>query len=386
MRTLRHAAALLAGLALVGLATSDHALAQADKKTVKIGQLQMLTGDLARYGIPLRDAAVYAVEELNAAGGINGRKVELLTEDVGSAPQGSVQAALKLIQRDHVDALMQGGTSGHTLATIPIADEHKIVMANMSTAENITQQGSKWTFRVARVPNSILDRKFAQYVVKEMKLQRVALLYGNDEMGRDAATIFAKALEVQGLKPVAVEQVQVGDPDVSAQVTRVKATNPQAIFVQGHSNEATKIIRTIRQMIPGNVTILGFDQMTTSKFIEESGGPANLEGMVYRTGILGEQSPDKDLQAFVAKWKAKYPNSDTLLPMIQYAGMQVLFEAIRQAGNNLSREGIRDAFYKVQNFKTILGPVSVQPDGETVNVVHIMKLVNGKGEIVRENY
>ena len=139
-------------------------------------------------------------------------------------------------------------------------------------------------------------------------------------------------------------------------------------------------------MIPGNITILGFDQMTTSKFIEESGGAANLEGMIYRTGILGEQSPDKDLQAFVTKWKARYPNSDTLLPMIQYAGMQVLFEALRQAGNNLSRDGIRDAFYKVQNFKTILGPVSVQPDGETMNVVHIMKLVNGKGEIVRENY
>ena len=251
MRRIRQVSALLVGLALVGLATGDHALAQADKKTIKIGMLQMLTGDLARYGIPLRDAGLYAVEELNAAGGINGRKVEVLLEDVGSTPQGSVQAALKLIQRDRVDVLMQGGTSGHTLATIPVADEHKIVMANMSTAENITQQGSKWTFRVARVPNSILDRKFAQYVAKEMKLQRVAVLYGNDEMGRDAATIFVKALEAQGLKPVAVEQVQVGDPDVSAQVTRVKAANPQAIFVQGHSNEATKIIRTIRQLIPG---------------------------------------------------------------------------------------------------------------------------------------
>ena len=125
----------------------------------------------------------------------------------------------------------------------------------------------------------------------------------------------------------------MGDPDVSAQVTRVKATNPQAIFVQGHSNEATKIIRTVRQLIPGNVTILGFDQMTTGKFIEESGGAPNLEGMIYRTGTLGEQSPDKELQAFVTRWKARYPNSDTLLPMIQYAGMQVLFEALRQAGD-----------------------------------------------------
>ena len=200
MRRIRQVSALLVGLALAGLATGDHALAQADKKTIKIGMLQMLTGDLARYGIPLRDAGLYAVEELNAAGGINGRKVEVLLEDVGSTPQGSVQAALKLIQRDRVDVLMQGGTSGHTLATIPVADEHKIVMANMSTAENITQQGSKWTFRVARVPNSILDRKFAQYVAKEMKLQRVAALYGNDEMGRDAATIFLKALEAQGVE------------------------------------------------------------------------------------------------------------------------------------------------------------------------------------------
>ena len=386
MTRIRKASVLFATLALVALATGGPALAQGDRKTIKVGMLQMLTGDLARYGIPLRDGGLFAVEEVNAAGGINGRKVEVLLEDVGSTPQGSVQAALKLIQRDRADVLMQGGTSGHTLATIPVADEHKIVMANMSTAENITQQGSKWTFRVARVPNSILDRKFAEYVTKEMKLQRVAVVYGNDEMGRDAATLFVKALEGYGLKPVAVEQVQVGDPDVSAQVTRAKAANPQAIFVQGHSNEATKIIRTIRQLIPGPVTILGFDQMTTSKFIEESGGAKNLEGMIYRTGILGEQSADKDTRAFVAKWKAKYPNSDTLLPMIQYAGMQVLFEALRQAGDNLSREGIRDAFYKVRNFKTILGPVSVQPDGETMNVVHIMKLVNGKGEIVRENY
>jgi branched-chain amino acid transport system substrate-binding protein len=376
---------LVAAVLVLGWAGGP-AFAQADKKTIKVGMLQMLTGDLARYGIPLRDAGLYAVEEVNAAGGINGRKVEVVLEDVGSTPQGSVQAALKLIQRDRVDVLMQGGTSGHTLATIPIADEHRIAMANMSTAENITQQGSKWTFRAARVPNSVLDRKFAQYVAKEMKLQRVAVLYGNDEMGRDAATIFAKALEAQGVKPVAIEQVQVGDPDVSAQVTRVKAANPQAIFVQGHSNEATKIIRTIRQLIPGGVTILGFDQMTTAKFLDEAGGAANLEGMIYRSGFLGEQSPDRDLQAFVAKWKAKDPNADTLLPMIQYAGMQVLFQALRQAGDNLSREGIRDAFYKVQGFKTILGPVSVQPDGETMNVVHILRLVKGKGEIVRENY
>jgi branched-chain amino acid transport system substrate-binding protein len=376
---------IVAAVLVLGWAAGP-AFAQADRKTIKVGMLQMLTGDLARYGIPLRDAGLYAVEEVNAAGGINGRKVEVVLEDIGSAPQGSVQAALKLIQRDRVDVLMQGGTSGHTLATIPVVDEHRIAMANMSTAEGITQQGSKWTFRVARVPNSVLDRKFAQYVAKEMKLQRVAILYGNDEMGRDAATIFAKALEAQGVKPVAVEQVQVGDPDVSAQVTRVKAASPQAIFVQGHSNEATKIIRTIRQLIPGGVTILGFDQMTTAKFLDEAGGAANLEGMIYRSGFLGEQSPDRDLQAFVAKWKARDPNADTLLPMIQYAGMQVLFQALLQAGDNLSREGIRDAFYKVQGYKTILGPVSVQPDGETMNVVHILRLVKGKGEIVRENY
>jgi branched-chain amino acid transport system substrate-binding protein len=223
-------------------------------------------------------------------------------------------------------------------------------------------------------------------VARELKLQRVAAIYGNDEMGRDAANIFLKGLEAQGVKPVAVEQVQVGDPDVSAQVTRVKAANPQAIFVQGHSNEATKIIRTVRQLIPGPVTILGFDQMTTSKFIEEAGGAGNLEGMIFRTGLLGEKSADRDLQAFLGRWKARYPNTDTLLPMIQYAGMQVVFEALRQAGSNLTREGIRDAFYKVQGYRTILGPVSVQPDGETMNVVHIMKLAGGQQVIVRENY
>ena len=378
---------LLAGVFTAILALSIQNAASQDKKTpIKVGNLQMLTGDLARYGVPLRDAAVFAVEKINASGGINSRKIELLTEDVGSTPQGSVQAALKLIQRDQVDVLVQGGTSGHTLATIPVADEHKIAMANMSTAEGITKTGSKWTFRVARVPNSVLDRKFAQYVAKETGLKRVAALYGNDEMGRDAANIFVKALEAQGLKPVAVEQVQPGDPDVSAQVTRVKAANPDAIFIQGHSNEATKIIRTLRQLIPGKITLLGFDQMTTAKFIEEAGGEKNLEGMLVRSGFLGELSQDPRFKQFAVEYRTKYPNADLLLPMVQYAGMEVLFEALRLAGDHLSREEIRDAFYKIKDFPTILGPVTVQPDGETMSVVNIIRMEGGKQVIVKENY
>src|SRR6266853_1017047 len=106
--------ALLAAVFAATLAFGIQNAASQDKKTtIKVGDLQMLTGDLARYGVPLRDAAVFAVDE------INGRKIELFNEDVGSTPQGSVQASLKLIQRDQVDVLMQGGTSGHTLATIP---------------------------------------------------------------------------------------------------------------------------------------------------------------------------------------------------------------------------------------------------------------------------
>jgi branched-chain amino acid transport system substrate-binding protein len=374
---------LVAALALS--ASSGFVFAQ-DKPAIKVGMLQMLTGDLAQYGVPLRDAGVFAVDEINSRGGINGRTIELLTEDVTSSPQGSVQAALKLIEQDSVDVLMQGGTSGHTLATIPVADEHEIAMANMSTAEGITQTGSQWTFRVARVPNSVLDRKFADYVANETGFERIAAIYGNDEMGRDASNIFVAALKEHGIEPVAVEQVQPGDPDVSAQVTRVKAASPDAIFVQGHSNEASKIIRTIRQLIGYDVTILGFDQLTTEKFIEQAGGARNVEGMIVRTGFLGELSDSASLKAFVESYKAKYPNADMLLPMVQYAGMQVLFEALRQAGDDLSRENIRDAFYKVQDFETIFGPVSVQPNGETMNVVNIVKLVDGKQELVRANY
>jgi len=192
------------------------------------------------------------------------------------------------------------------------------------------------------------------------------------------------------------EELQSDEAFVTALKNIVKANvlamsailevRPDAIFIQGHSNEATKIIRTIRQMMPGNVTLLGFDQMTTAKFIEESGGPKNLEGMLIRSGFLGELSADPRLKQFAIAYRAKYPNADLLLPMVQYAGMEVLFEALRLAGDNLSREGIRDAFYKVKNFPTILGPVTVQPDGETMSIVNILKMEGGKQVIVKENY
>jgi branched-chain amino acid transport system substrate-binding protein len=375
--------------ALIGLAgiAAFPGLGHAQEKPPnKIGMLEMLTGDLARYGIPLRDAGLFAIDEVNAKGGINGHKLVPVIADVGVSPEGSVQAALRLIQQDHVDILMQTGTSGHTLATIPIVDQQHIVMCNMSTAEQITTQGSKWTFRVARVPNSVLDRRFADYVAKETNLRRIAAIYGNDEMGHDASDVFLKRLEADGIKPVAVEQVQPGDPDVSVQVTRVKQANPDAIFVQGHDAEATKIIRTIRDIIGPQVTLLGYDQMMTSKFIDQAGGPKNLEGMILRTGTLAEMSADPSLHRFVNAYRAKYPNADMLLPMIQYAGMQVMFEGLRLAGDDLSREHIRDSFYKIRDFPTIFGPVTVEPNGETMSAVDIIKYSGGKQVVLKENY
>lgn len=378
-KTLAHTAAVL-------LVAAFSATTVAAQETIRLGMLQMLTGDLAKYGIPLRDAALFAVDEINAKGGINGRQIEVFLEDVGSTPGGSVQAALRVIQRDNVQVIMQGGTSGHTLATIPLVDEHGVAMANMSTSEAITQQGSKWTFRAARVPNSILDRTYADYVVRELGLKRIAIIYGNDEMGQDASRTFMDRLKELGVEPIAVEQLQVGDPDVSAQVTRIKAANPEAIFVQGHTNETSKIIRTIRQLILDDVLLLGFDQMTTDDFIELAGGCSNVAGMLFRTGILGERSANQSLHDFIARWKAQ-SDVDPFLPMIQYAGMQVVFEALRIAGSDLSRKNIRDSFLKVQGFNTIFGTISVQPNGETMSIAHIMKFSDDcTQEIVAENY
>ena len=388
---------ILARAAALLVVLGFSATAATAQETIKFGMLQMLTGDLAKFGIPLRDGALFAIDEINAKGGINGRKVEVFLEDVGSTPGGSVQAALRLIQRDNVAVIMQGGTSGHTLATIPVIDEHRVAMANMSTSEAITQQGSKWTFRAARVPspgdspgryfpNSILDRKYAEYVVRELGLKRIAVIYGNDEMGQDASKTFMDRLGELGVTPVAVEQLQVGDPDVSAQITRIKSTNPEAIFVQGHANETSKIIRTARQLILGDFLLLGFDQMTTEDFIELAGGCPNVAGMIFRTGILGEKSANQSLHDFVAAWKAG-SDVDPFLPMIQYAGMQVVFEALRLAGDDLSRENIRDSFYKVQGYNTIFGPVGVEPNGETMSIAHIMKFSGDcKQEIVVENF
>ncbi len=384
--TMTRRAALAAMGSLAFATASRGAFAQA-KDPIRVGMLQMLTGDLAQYGLPLRDSALYAAEEINAAGGINGRRLQIFLEDVGSTPQGSVQAALRLIQRDQVQVIMQGGTSGHTLATIPVIDQHQVPMVNMSTAEAITQQGSQWTFRAARVPNSVLDRKFAEYVVKEMKPARIAVVYGNDEMGRDASNNFVKGLTDQGVRPVANEQIQVGDPDVSAQVTRVIASRPNVVFVQGHSNESSKIVRTLRQLSRERLTILGFDQMATTQFIERAGGCNSLAGLVYRTGNLGEQSADPTLQKFVQGWRAKYPSTDTLLPMVQYAGMQVMAQAIRLAGDDVSRKNIRDSFYRVRDFHSILGTINVEKSGETQSTVHILRFDDEcKQQIVRENY
>ena len=133
--------------------------------------------------------------------------------------------------------------------------------------------------------------------------------------------------------------------------------------------------------------MLGFDQMTTEKFVTEAGGCKNMGGMVFRTGILGEKSKNPALHDFVKRWKAAHSKVDPFLPMIQYAGLEVVFEALRRAGDDLGHESIRDAFRQIQGFESIFGRINVQQNGETMNIVHIMKLNDDcKQEIVKENY
>lgn len=342
---------------------------------IKIGEYASLTGKEATFGQSAHKGIVMALEELNAAGGVLNKKLELVSEDNQSKPGESATVAKKLITRDKVVALLGEVASSRSLEAAPIAQASRVPMiAPAATNPKVTEVGD-YIFRVCFIDpfQGTVMAKFAQ---NDLKAKKVAILSSvSNAYSVGLAKFFRETFTGNG-GTVAVEQkYSEGDKDFRAQLTAVKAAGVEAVFVPGYYTESALIVRQARDL-GITVPFFGGDGWVSDQLLE-IGGEA-LNGCYYSTHFSPEDSAPA-VQAFVKKFKARWPKDGMpdAFAALGYDAAYVLVDAIKRAG---STEGpkLRDALAATKNFSGASGNTTIDADRNATKGATIIAIKGGK--------
>ena len=363
---------------LLALAAATAALTA--QETIRIGEYASLTGKEASFGQQSHKGLTLAIEEINAAGGALGRKLELFTEDNQTKPGESATAAKKLISRNKVVALIGEVASGRSLEAAPIAQAAKIPMiAPAATNPKVTQTGN-YIFRVCFIDpfQGTVMAKFAQ---NDLKAKRVAILSSvSNAYSVGLAKFFKETFVANGGFVVSEKNFSEGDKDFRAQLTAVKAAGVDAIFVPSYYTEAALIARQARDL-GLTVPLFGGDGWVADQLLE-IGGDA-LNGCYYSTHFSPENQ-DPVVQAFVKKFKARWGANENpdAFAALGYDAAFVLVDAIKRAGTTDGPK-LRDALAATKNFAGVTGVTNIDANRDASKPAAIIAIKGGKLEFLK---
>ncbi len=365
---------LLAALAL----TLPLALAAAEPATIKVGEVASLTGKEATFGQSSHKGTLLAIEELNAAGGVLGQKLELLTEDNQSKTGESATAVRKLISRDKVVALLGEVASTRSLEMAPICNSSKIPMISPSSTNPQVTQIGPYIFRVCFI-DPFQGTVMAKFAKNTLKAQKVAVLTSvSSAYSTGLAKYFKERFIADGGKIAIEQKYSEGDKDFKAQLTAIKAAGVQAIFVPGYYTEAALITKQAREL-GLNFPLFGGDGWE-SPILIDIGGKA-VEGIYYSTHYSPE-STDPAVKDFIAKFKKRWGNeTPDAMAALGYDSALVLADAIKRA-NSTQGPKIREALAATKDFAGVTGKTNIDAQRNATKSAVIVTVKDGQFKFV----
>lgn len=361
----------------LGLALAQPLLAQT--QPVKISGLMELSGTGATSGTNFNDGVKLAVKEINAAGGILGRKVEYTASDTQSQPQIAKALAVKAID-DGAYVVMGPVFSGSILVSMPETKRAGIPNFTGGEAAAITQQGNPYIFRTSFTQATAMP-KVARYLKDNLKAKTVAIIYTNNDFGKGGRDVFTKALEPQGIKVVADISTDPGQVDFSGAVLKAKQANADALFVYTNEEEAARALRELKKQ-GYDKPIVGETVLTSQKVIELAGDAAN--NAVAHVGLTAD-APDPGIRAFAAKFQKEYNYKPDHNGLKGYTGMYVVKAATEKVGK-FDPKAFADAMHGIKlsakEYPGILMDVSFDNNGDLDRESFMTKVVNGKQEVI----
>ncbi|MEP9355438.1 ABC transporter substrate-binding protein [Xanthobacter sp. KR7-65] len=366
------------GALLMALATPAFA---ADAEPIPLGVVQVLSGPQSKYGANANKGIELAAEEINKAGGINGRPVKLFTEDTAGSKDQAINAVRKVIGQNKVVLVIGPTLSTEVFAATPIANQRGVPsIALTATAPGIASIGD-YSFR-ASLPEERLIPASLKRAKKLYDIKRAAILFANDDSNmKSSADIFKKEAAANGIEIVAVEAFSSKDSDFSAQLTKFAGLNVDAVLVGAYPDAGASILTQARRLGLSKVRFIGGNGFNSPKIIELAGPAA--EG----TMVSGPWSIAKDDDAnkkFIAAYQAKYGEVPDQFGAQGYDGMNIVAQALKDAGGKMDSDSIRNALQKV-DFKGVMGPFRFDQNREAAlsDGVVTFEVANGTFKIVQ---
>ncbi|HEX6178569.1 MAG TPA: ABC transporter substrate-binding protein [Thermoanaerobaculia bacterium] len=324
---------------------------------ILVGEYGSLTGPEATFGQSTHNGIMMAVDEINAAGGVNGRKIKVLTEDDQSKPEEAANAVSKLISQNNVVAVLGEVASSNSLAAAPICQANKVPMITpSSTNPTVTEKGD-YIFRMCFL-DSYQGESMANYISQQLKMNRAAILVDvKSDYSTGLAQFFEEAFVKNGGRIVARQSYAKGDNDFRAQLTAIRSANPQVIFVPGYYNDIGQIAIQARDL-GIRQPLAGGDGWESPKLIE-IGGKA-LEGCFYSNHYFAGD-PAQSVRQFVDKYRERFGQTPDSLAALGYDSAKVLANAMSKAGK-LDGPSIRDQIAATKGFPGVTGTINIGPD------------------------
>jgi len=364
-------------LAACGAMSLGSYSAAAESEPITIGAVLPLTGDAAHWGIPPRNGAELAVDEINAAGGLGGRKLQLVVEDDRCQPAEGIAVFDKIMASANPPAILGAVCSGVTLAIAPLAEARKTALISpASTSPKVTSAGD-FVFRV--IPSGDLRGKvFAEYLYQQRGLRRIAVLHIDNEGGIGGSNAFRAEFTQLGGTIVLEERYPQGATDLRAQLTKIKATDADGIMVGSYPPDTIVVLRQARELGLQQPLFVQTEAVQNPEVLREAGDAANGVHYILAAAATGEV-PDR----FARAYEAKFGKKPELFAAEGYDIIRLIADAVTaNLGKPVSGSDIRDFLYRVRDYAGASGTITFDRNGDVIKPYAIRAIEAGSPKTV----
>lgn len=339
------------------------------EEIIKIGAILPLTGDLSSYGVDTRKALEMAVEELNARGGIDGRRLMLVAEDSRGSSATAVSAFSKLVDVDRVYGVLGPITSAEVLSVAPVANSKRVpIISPSATSPDITDAGD-YVFRTINA-DIVETEAFAAYVRNELNVPNAGIIALDAAGTLSYANSFESFFTKLGGSVVSKEIVSEAATEYRTPVRKILDNKPAAIYVSGYSKEIGQIVKQIREM-DKKVMLLSYQSAEDNRVVQIAG--VAVDGMIFSSTTLPEGTLGEKNKQFINNFKDKFGKEPGVFTAEIYDGLYVLAEAIRRCAGN--RDKLLEELRKTSGHSGASGTITFDKNGDVHKPIAVYRYV-----------
>jgi branched-chain amino acid transport system substrate-binding protein len=340
---------------------------------IPVGVYGALTGDQAAFGTSTVNGVKLAADEINASGGLLGRRIRLVIEDDQGRADNAAAVMEKIVTGENAIAVIGENSSNQSLAAAPIAQANGVPMISPSSTNPAVTEVGQYIFRVC-FTDPYQGKALASFVRKELKLDTAAILVDRkNDYSVGLANVFRREFEGAGGKIVAEQSYSGGDAEFRPQLTTIRAAKPQALFIPGFYTEVGQIAIQARDL-GLDVPLVGGDGWDSPAVIQIGG--KSIEGSYFSDHyFVGDTRPV--VQSFVNEYRKRHGKNPEATAALGYDALKIFADAVRRA-NGLDRKAIRDQIAATKDYQGVSGTISMGADRNPVKPVAMIKIENGQ--------